>query len=208
MTLPVKAKMPLNWAAHVLSSLCDQIDGSPEIDDALIQAFTMTEMALAKAIDRRKALMWQISGHLAAARGMRAEIDEQVQKLKAIEKKVKLSTLVEMEAHQDLPWRDSCGKRLWISKNAEASLKLTFDIKEKRTFTNLVHGDTVRNFDIPEKYLTRVTITTLNTDAVKADLEAGAKLIWATAERGRHVCGLSSKKEEVSDDASDDTEQL
>ncbi len=199
MKLVERTKMPLHWAARLLSDLCDQVDNSPEMTHTMIQAIQSAGVALAEAIDRRKALMWAIDGSLKAARGARAEIDSYVQRLKGIQELLKETTKQAMEADPNLPWKDSVGRKLTLSANSQPSLKLDFDMKDKRTFTNLVHDETVAMFDIPPRFLNRITVTTLNSDALKAALAAGQKISWAELEHGRHVRGLMPKQEEVED---------
>lgn len=198
--LVVKAKLPLHWATRILADLCDQVDESPELSDALLQAFKAAAVSHAESIDRRKALMWAIEGSLKAARGARAEVDAYVQRLKAIAEKVKLTTKEAMQEAPDLPWKDSVGRKLTLAKNAEEKLILSFDVKAKRTFTNLVHSETVRMFDIPEKYLKRITVTLLDSDAIKADLAAGVSIMWAEAKRDFNVRGLMPPKDQEIED--------
>ncbi len=200
MNLIAKSKIPLHWAAEMLTALCDQADNSPELDEAFFRAFHSAEMSLEESIDRRKALMWTIEGTLKAARGARAEIDAYIQILKKRQEKLKDATRLDMEANPNLPWRDSVGRKLSLAKN-QASLNLTFDLKDKRTFTGLLHDETIRMFDIEEKYITRVNIALLNNATVKADLAAGVELIWAELETDKkHVRGLLPKEEEMEDD--------
>lgn len=199
MNLVVKAKMPLRWAATLLASLCDQVDHSPEIDQALVQAIEAGVTHLAEAIDRRKALMWAIEGNLKMARGVRAEMDAYVQKLKAIQERVKKTTKEAMLENPDLPWQDTVGQKLTLAKTG-GKLKLIFDVKEKREFTNLIDPETIRMFDIPTRYLTSVYVETLNTKAVKAALKAGEALPWAEIEERMSVRGLKPKSEDNDDD--------
>lgn len=199
MTGLVKQKVPLSWAAQALSLICDQIDESGQLDEAIIEAFNTTSVDLAEAIDRRKAILWAIEGNLTAARGARAELDAYVQKLKAIQEKIEISTKDAMEANPDLSWKDSAGRKITLSNSAPA-LKYTFDLKEKRSFTGLVTDETINMFHIEPKYLNVTTVKTINSAALKSDLLAGKQLVWVGLERGKHVRGLKPKLLELNDD--------
>ncbi len=197
----VRSKIPLRWAAQVLSNLCDLIDNADDMKEGLIQAFQAAGLDLAESIERRKAVMWAIEGQLTSARGARSEIDAYVQRLKAIKESLKEEAREAMEAHPDLPWRDSMGRKLSLCKSQPA-LSYPFDLKDKRTFTNLVDTETIRMFSIPTKYLVANMVTTLNTKAIKEDLEAGVDIMWAELQHNKHVRGLLPKQEEIEDDQS------
>lgn len=199
MTTALRPKVPLSWAATLLAKLCDQVDDSPVITTELKEAVRHGCDDLAASIDRRKAVAWVAEGMLKAARDSRAEIDGYIQKLKGIQESLKNEAKEAMELHPDLPWQDSMGRKLSLVNNSQASLKLSFDLKETRTFTGLVHHDTIKMFDIPAKYIATAVVTILDSQAIKADLAAGVTLPWAELERGKHVRGLMPKLKEIED---------
>ncbi len=194
----VRSKIPLRWAAQVLSNLCDLVGNETELKDGLVQAFRSAALDHAESIERRKATMWAVEGQLAAARGARAEIDAYVQRLKAIQHAIKEEAKETMEIHPDLPWRDSMGRKLSLVNN-QPSLAFCFDLKDQRTFTNLVDPETIKMFGIPPKYLVANMVTTLNTQAIKEDLKNGVDIMWAELKHGKHVRGLLPKAEEIED---------
>ncbi len=196
MNVLVRSKIPLRWAAQTLSNLCDLVDNTTDLKEGLTQAFRGAGIDLAESIERRKATMWTVEGQLKAARGARAEIDAYVQRLKAIQAAVKDEAKEAMEAHPDLPWRDSMGRKLSLCNN-QPSVDYCFDLKESRTFTNLIDHTTIDMFQIPAAYLQTATVTMLNTTAIKDALKAGADIMWAELKHGKHVRGLLPKEDEV-----------
>lgn len=199
MNLESRSKIPLRWAAQLVSNLCDQIDESPTLQAPLLAAFRDASIDLTEAIERRKATMWALDGALKAARGARAEIDAYVQKLKRLEAALKAEALAAMTENPNLPWKDSMGRKLTLAKS-QPSLRLPFDLKEERTFTNLIHEETVRMFEIPSRFLKLFTISALDTAAVKKALLAGETLSWAELEMSHHVRGLMPKKDQDHDE--------
>lgn len=200
MDLEVRSKVPLRWAAQLLTNLCDEIDASPNLSKSLEMAFQEANIGLAESIDRRKAVLWAISGSLKAARGARDELDAYVQKLKAIKKSIELDTKEAMILAPDLPWKDSMGRKLTLCNNSSPKVLFPFDVKEKRSFSNLVHDETIRMFEIPKRFLKGILITSLDMPAIKQALKDGEKLSWADLELGKQVRGLKPKDEADDDE--------
>jgi hypothetical protein len=173
----------------MLADLCQQLEEGVNPDEAFQLAFSQTQLDLVEAIDRRKALMFAVQSNIEAARAARADLDAHIQRLKAVQEKVKDETKVTMEKDPELPYRDSAGRKLSLCNNSQASLKYPFEVKETRAFSNLVEEETIKFFDIAPEYLQTITIRVLDTDAIRKDLAEGKELAWVTAERGRHVRG-------------------
>ena len=187
-TLPTVKLPPLEWAAKNFATIMSQVDEAENLDEALIQAFADARLDVQTGVDYRQALSAHLKATMEGARAYRKQVDEYIQRLKRFEVKLKEDALKAVEALPGVELRGSSGKKLHTSSTT--SLKLSFDIRESRTFTNVIDPDTASFLNIPEKYINRVSCLTLDTEAVKSDLKLGIKLDWARLETTRFVRGL------------------
>ena len=173
-----KPKVPMAFAATILSRLCDQIDDGVDPSDALVAVFEETKLDLADAVDRRIAFETWLSGSIETAKKARDAYAERARKLTAAHEAFKKNTMDIMQANPNLPYKGDLG-RLAIQANP-ASLKLAFAGKE-------LTPDVIAMFGVDQKYVKTFTTLVLDTVAVKAALQAGETFEWATLERGQSL---------------------
>lgn len=190
---PIKprSRLPLFEAASKFSALMAAIDEGMPITDAVQREFAEGRLDVIEAIDRRKAAMHYLKHMTEAARAAREEMDARVQQLKAAQEALKANTKAIMEKFPDDMYQDSVGRKLSIANNGgKAALKLGFEIRESKSVSNVIDLEVVEFLGIDKKYIKPVSFLTLDTDALRADLEVGANLDWASLERGTHVRGF------------------
>lgn len=190
LTMVKRPLVPLGTTAQLLADLCARVDADEDLTPVFLQLFSDAEISQKRGIDDAKAFATDLKALIAGSKAARDGWAERAKKLDAALEKLKEEAKNALEAHPDLPWQDSFGRQLTLAKNSASALKYSFVIKDSRTFTNIVDLQTVQFFDIPARYLNHVTFTTLDSAAIKADLEAGVELSWVKIERGHHVRGL------------------
>lgn len=173
-----KPRVPMAFAAAILSELCDRLDEGADPTDALCAVFQETKLDLADAVDRRVAFDTWIQGAIKTAKEARDVYAERARKLTAAHEAFKKNTQDIIQAHPDLPYQGSLG-RLAVQASAP-SLKLAFGGKD-------LTPDMIQMFGIDEKYVKSEIVYTLDTAAVKAALQSGETIPWATLETGSHL---------------------
>jgi hypothetical protein len=175
----------LHQTARKLAQLCDVIDDAETVDSYLVSEFKNLEQGVALAVDNRRQWAAAAKGFIEMAKERKREAESQIKSFENVLKRIKSITLHTLESNPELTFRDSLGKKLSIGKSKK--LKLTCNTRT-RNFSNVL--DPLESSMVPGKYLQEVTLLTLNTAAVKADLEAGNKLDFAFLEENKHVRGL------------------
>lgn len=177
-------------AASTLADLCMRIDSEEEINEALIAEFEDAKLSLAESIDRRKHVYKSAELFIKLARERKSELDENIKKLQKIQDRIETKTKQMIEAEPDLPYRDTMGNKLYLMRNSVPSIKLTLDLRTAKSVSNILDEASIFLLEIDEKYIEKVSYSTLNTDAVRADLLKGVDLPWACLQWSTHLRGL------------------
>ncbi len=187
----IKTPLPLSLfdAVGALSALCDKIDDAEELDKALIEEFSQADRTLAESVDRRKYVYQEAEFRIKLAKSRKEELDAAIKRLTRVQQEIEKSTRSLIEANPGIPFHDTVGNKLSIRRNP-AKLKLCFDVKDAKNFSNLVDEKAIGLLGIDSKYLEKVSFFTLRTDLIRDDLREGVNLPWAEFEYGSHVRGL------------------
>lgn len=183
-------KTHLSDSARLLADLCERIDSGEEPTTALVSIFNETRLDLAEAIDRRKAFAARLRNEAALFQAASDELKHRAIMFETALEKLKENTKAIMEASPNIPYVDSYGSKLSVVNNSKAKLILDFEIREKKQVSHIVDLGAAETVGISEEYLSQVSFVVLNTEKVRADLEAGKELPWARLERSTHLRGL------------------
>jgi hypothetical protein len=176
-----KTKLSLVDLAELLERAAEEIEESDEISPDLFQDF--------------KALSYSVSEKTDDWINYLSFVDSQYDRLKAqverLRKKMwaydthrtslKQYLVNVIRAHPALPFKGETG-RLTVRRNSAKSVDYSVSF-HPRAFERIVHIPE----QIPPEYLTTHTITVINHEAVKAALEKGEALSWATLVQGEHL---------------------
>jgi hypothetical protein len=94
-----------------------------------------------------------------------------------------------LEANPGVPFKDSLGRKVYLQRNPP-SLKLFVDVREKKTISNAIDMASADLLGVPRDYIKEVSFLVLDTEKVKADLQAGKELGWARIDQGAHCRGI------------------
>lgn len=176
-------RVPLAEAAESFAAICNAIDDG-DLNETLVALFNETRLTLGAAVDRRICCLQLCSASLSAAKEARDSWRERVKQLEFVEERIKAMTL---EAIQLTGMKEIKGDvgRLCMQQNPEA-LKLDFELFEMPV-RNVIEPDMADRLGIPDKYLKKFAALTLDTKALKEDIQNGVEFGWATLSRGAHV---------------------
>lgn len=174
-----RERVPMAQAVQMLADLCERIDDGEAPTDAITKVFAETRLDLAEAVDRRIDFSAWIAGAISQAKEQRDVWADRARKLSAAEDAFKANTKAIMEAHPDLPYKGSRG-RLALQANSQPTLKLLFGEKA-------VTPEVLSTFGIDDRFVKTKTVYEIDTQAVKAALQAGDKLPWAELSHGTHL---------------------
>lgn len=198
-TIPVKKKIPMQWAAAAFEQISNEIVEAQDIDAALASQFKDSEIDLAESVDRRMAFWRHAQNFFKTCKLGKSEINKAQkdhEKMLAVfvEKTIEL-----IEKHPDIPFKDSYGKKLSVVQNGTPVLKTELDLKIK-SVSNVVALEECELFGVDPKYLKKVSYMTLDVDAVNADLRAKVELAWAELKWGKYLKGLPNDNKKRADD--------
>lgn len=179
--------VPLQQAAADLARIYARLDECENIDEALGEAFTEALVEKGKivsaAVDRN---YYRISS---LQRGMWQAHNER-EKWTSREKTLKATIAVAESRVMDAikPYPDLDFTEFRIQKNggvAPMNLKFTTD---ERTVRNVITGGQVETYAIPQKYIKVNNFLSLDTVAIRKDLEDGVAVGFAKFdEKGEHL---------------------
>ncbi len=183
--LIVRDDQTLAFYAADLEAACIEIDSHDgEIPPDLMKRFECASLALSAKVDR-----W--IGYLDGVKGMILMLDIRSKRAAAALKAAR--TLQEglkgyikfvMLSTPNVPYKGNAGT-LYLHGQA-AQPKYSFVFPDK-SVANVVDDAFIKMEPSIVPYLVPVTHQVLNTEKIKTDLAAGAKLNWATLEKGSHV---------------------
>ena len=175
-----KSKSPMAFAAHELSVVCDEMDGADKIDQFL-DRFEDASLTLSDAVDRRIAVDREFKIRIAAAEEGYRYYRAAKEHLEAVHTRFKERTKAVIETSSEGVQEAFRGKLGKISLcNSPPSVEYAFATKE----LTLEAADF---FGVPRHYLITKTTYQVDTALVKAELQTGEQLGWATLKLGRHI---------------------
>ena len=130
MSLP---KLYMGEAAATLTSLCNAIDNSADLDETMAELFATTTRQLSDGVGRRKAAARAISAAVEQTKLYEKQVTSHRRKLEAALVKLKDMTKEIVEANPDIPFKDELGRKLTIAKNSKAGGKYDFELSTKPT---------------------------------------------------------------------------
>jgi len=174
-------KVPMAFAAHILSTICEDIDGADQIDAFLIHAFGIAEQNLANAVDRRIAFNNWAKVQLAAAKEAASYYVGLQNKLTEVHERFKARTKDILAATPDIPYSGKLGK-ISIAKNGGLQ-SLVFSFGDKA-----ITPESAAFFGVPPDYVLTKVSYSIDVARVRAELDAGITHEWVSlADRGSHV---------------------
>jgi hypothetical protein len=180
-------KVHLGYSANALSTICEAIESSDDLDETMVALFNETSRQLSAGVGRRKAAARAIRFSIEQAKAYEKQVTHHRKRLESALDKLKQMTKEIVEAHPDLPFKDELGKKLTIVANAKAGVKYDFDLGHK-TVRNIIAFDQPPVYEEEwKKYVKTEMYHVLDTGRVLADLEKGVELPWARLERGTHL---------------------
>jgi len=168
----------MSWAAHELSAVCDEMDGADRIDQFL-DRFEDASLALGDAVDRRIAVDREIKSQIKAQEEGYRYYRARKEQLEEIHERFKRRTRLVIQAAGEGVREAFRGKLGKITLANVDSVKFAFG--ENRPMS----AASVEKYGVPHSYLIPVMSYRVDTEAVKADLEAGMNLGWAVLEHGQ-----------------------
>lgn len=181
----------MDEAAEIARTLMAQIDECPEaeIPTALAQAFKISELAKTEAVDRVKALAAELKAQEQKVQAAIAALEKHGERIGFIREWVSDEVRAQIEARPDVLYRDSYGRKLSVGSNGGVpSLKTEGISLGKKHVSNVLDVEALEM--VPAKYVKQVSFLTLDTEAIRADIEGGEDVGFAKLERGKRVYGL------------------
>lgn len=165
-------RISLDDAASIMSMILSEIDElDPSSEERVIENYMNAGNSLVNSIDRRKHVLKEAESKIELAKKMKEGLDEQIKKYRKVHESIVESTKRIVESHPSITFRDSLGKKVFVTQNPSPRLECTLDTKTV-TYHNALSQDDyfflVSNGY--EKYVTDKTIKVLDTNIVKEDL--------------------------------------
>lgn len=194
---PVAAEPPrrpggLAEAAAYFAEVCQEIednDALPKprpLTDLVKQRFGFLKTELARHVDLGIGFKNACDDFIAgcekrerALRYRRKQIEETLDLFKVEVKDA-------VQAHPNQPYRGVQGGIKLQKNGGKAALKLRF-VEDDKQFSHCIDPQAVELFEVPAEFIETITVTRLNTEAVRQALGTGAEFPWAQLERGMHV---------------------
>ncbi len=166
-------------------------------------AFHASQTDLKTSVTRRQAFAAHLRSTKLAAKEYRDQVIAYVHRLETLEEKLKLDAIKAIEQLPGVELRGATGKKLYMGKTTKASFP--FEVKESKTFTQLVEFETLEMLAIEPKYFEMIVIYKLKVPEILKDLRAGVKLAWASLEENPYVGGLFPSPKEQADGSERDS---
>lgn len=183
-----KPKVPMREATAIVAELCHRIEDGEEPDQAMQAAFQESQLTVAEAIDRRKAVKASLEGQAEAARVMAKGYGEAAKSIDALIESLKKDTLKIMLAFPDQPYRDTAGRKLSIVTGV-GKLVVDIDMGQK-TVTGIIDANDIHDHKIPLEFIKPVSFYVLDTAALRLAVIEGRELPWARIAPSTFLRGL------------------
>ena len=181
-------KVSLFNATFALAALIERADEEQIIKKELIDEIRDLRECATKALDRRKFILNEADVRIEAGKKMINEIKEQIKRIQKTKETIKESTKEAIKMTPKVKYKDSLGKKVGI-KSTTPKLKLDLDLKSY-SLKNVVP---VAYADDPgiRPYIFGKSFYMIDTEKVRADLNAGHVIPWASLIQKETVYGLS-----------------
>ncbi len=185
-----RALLPLVQTSALLADLCRRVEEGEALSPMFVQMFKATKLqhrdALTEVTTFADLLLYMVNG----AKGARDRWAEKARKFEEAQEAFKEAAKQAIKDNPDLPWIDSYGTKVYVSRNSSASLQMNLSLDDKTVRNVVDYGDVTRL----GPYVKTVTYLVIDTDKVREDLAAGVEISWAKLERGDHVRGLNGNE--------------
>ena len=178
-------KPTLASVAAELALLLDEIDTHDgEITADIIARFDDASLAVADKTDKWISYLDSLKAMSAALKERKDRAAKAQKSVEALQARLKDYLKGVLSTNPGIPFKGSEGS-LALQKNPE-SVRYAFT-REERTVYSVVHPNTLAMFNGLGAYVTEIRSLVVDGAKVKADLQAGMQLDFATLERGDHV---------------------
>lgn len=183
-------KIPLEWAASALVMLSQQIEEGADLDEALIAQFDDAKLSVTEAIDRRKSFKSYLLMMIDRCKAAKSEIQGRQKFFERALERLTENTKQIIETNSGVPYTDSLGAKVSVVKNGTPKLNLKLPLTASKSVSHIIDQTSVDMFAIDQKYIKPVSFLTLDVEALKADLKAGASCEWAELQFNTQIRGL------------------
>jgi hypothetical protein len=171
--------IPMAEAARLLADLCERLDEGEEPTTGFVEVFNRTKFALSTGVDAFIEFDRQVEALIEHACKNRDAYGERARKLREARARFKTQVTELVESSPDLPFAGQLG-RLAVQKSGTPALVLSFGEKE-------LTPDLIEFYGIDQKYIREKTTYAIDAGAVKAALQAGEEIDWASLETRPHL---------------------
>lgn len=178
---PRELALELQNASVFLTQCTILIETSHDIEPGLVKAFNTAMLQTSQGLTEAETLMLEIESRQLGLEAQIARFEAKKLSLGIVEDLLKKQMKRVVEDHPGFIFRNAAGEQIKVVNNGgKEALKLTLSLR-KVSFDELSTEDA----DVlPAEFVEVRSHRVLNKDAVRAALEAGRELSWATLERG------------------------
>lgn len=184
-----KPKVSLQWAAICLNEIADEIEKGVSISDALMIQFSEHQANIQESIDRRKAFKRYLKMMIDACKDQKKFIAEEQARFETVLEKFEEKTKEIIEANPNIPFTDSLGKKVSVSRNGTPKLEIDLPLGSK-SVGNIIDFEQASFFGVPDEYIQQIAFHTLDTKKLKDDMTLGKIFKWARLQYGSQLRGL------------------
>lgn len=184
-----RPKVSLQWAAICLNEIADEIEKGVSISDALMIQFSEHQANIQESIDRRKAFKRYLKMMIDACKDQKKFIAEEQARFETVLEKFEEKTKEIIEANPNIPFTDSLGKKVSVSRNGTPKLEIDLPLGSK-SVGNIIDFEQASFFGVPDEYIQQIAFHTLDTKKLKDDMTLGKIFKWARLQYGSQLRGL------------------
>lgn len=174
----MKQLAALAEAAQTLSLLCEKVDEGGALDEGILSIFGQTKDALIASIARPIHFRVTLKDAIKSAKENKALWDKRLEILELCIKEFDREIMLIMKENPNLPYASDAGAFKIIRNGGKQAINLTFQAIPK-SISNVIGGEDIETHKIPSRYINIASYYTLNSEAVRDDLEKGKELAWA-----------------------------
>lgn len=187
-------RISLDEAANIMSMILSEIDElDPSSEERVIENYMNAGNSLVNSIDRRKHVLKEAESKIELAKKMKEGLDEQIKKYRKVHESIIESTKKIVEDHPTITFRDSFGKKVFVTPNPSPRLECTLDTKTV-TYHNALSQEDYYTLVCNgySKYITEKTIQVIDTNILKEELITNDKkeIPFAKLVKGSQLRGM------------------
>lgn len=189
--MAVSTSRAMQLAAGFMTSMDE---ASPE---EFAQALTRTTQALCgmrQEIDLFGATRNRLEAIAEEARAKAKWLTERARAIESMIEAADAQLISEVSAQPEMPLAGEAYRLKVVNNGGKESLDIklarddgTNPVREKVYLSNVIDKEFAFVAELPKEFLIEETYVRLNTDAIRAALDAGQKLAWAKLERGQRL---------------------